>query len=78
MTQSVAFIRCKDLKEAQKIKNELDNPIYKFIVNITRYGNFNNIRVLQNISKLKYIKLNENELDTINKFNEKYYEKIKK
>ncbi len=73
MTQSVAFVRCENLKEAKKIQKELENPIYKFINNITRYGNFNNIRVLQRLSKLKDIKLNNEELDFIKDFNERYY-----
>lgn len=48
MTQSIAFIRCKDEEEANNISNVLNHPLYKFINNICRYGNFNNIRVLQN------------------------------
>lgn len=73
MTQSVAFVRCKSLPEAKKIKEELDNPLYKFIINITRYGNFNNIRILQNLSLLKDIKLTKEELKLIEKFNSIYY-----
>ncbi|MHA1540554.1 MAG: Eco57I restriction-modification methylase domain-containing protein [Alphaproteobacteria bacterium] len=73
MTQSVAFVRCENLKKAKKIQKELENPIYKFTNNITRYGNFNNIRVLQKLSKLKDIKLNIEELDFIKNFNERYY-----
>jgi hypothetical protein len=37
MTQSIAFVRCSSKKEAEKIKNELDNDIYIFLNNITRY-----------------------------------------
>ena len=48
MTQSIAFINCSSKGEAEKIKKELDNNFYKFINNLTRYGNFNNIRVMQN------------------------------
>ena len=35
------------LKEAVKYKEILDHPLYKFINNICRWGNFNNIRILQ-------------------------------
>ncbi len=77
MTQSVAFIRCKTEEEAIKIKEELDSPVYKTIVNLTRYGNFNNIRVIQNMKKLSKIKLNEKENKFIEKFNKEYYEKKK-
>ena len=47
MTQSIAFIMCKNEREAQKINKVLNHPMYKFINNICRYGNFNNIRILQ-------------------------------
>ena len=47
MTQSIAFIMCKDETEAKNISCVLNHPMYKFINNICRYGNFNNIRILQ-------------------------------
>ena len=47
MTQSIAFIMCKDETEAKNINKVLNHPVYKFINNICRYGNFNNIRILQ-------------------------------
>ena len=78
MTQSVAFIRCKNLQEAQEIKKQLDNPIYRFVNNITRYGNFNNIRILQNFSILESIKLTSAEIKFITQFNSSYYGKKEK
>ena len=75
MTQSIAFIRCSSLKDATQIKKELDNPIYKFVNNLTRYGNFNNIRVLQQLSKLENILLTKEEINFITTFNNKYYKK---
>ena len=47
MTQSIAFIICKDEIEAKNISSVLNHPMYTFINNICRYGNFNNIRILQ-------------------------------
>ena len=47
MTQSITFIKCKNKKEANKIKEVLNHPMYIFINNICRFGNFNNIRILQ-------------------------------
>lgn len=47
MTQSIAFLICKDLIEAENMKNILMHDLYKFLNNICRYGNFNNIRILQ-------------------------------
>jgi methylase of polypeptide subunit release factors len=47
MTQSIAFIRCEDENEANNISKVLSHPLYKFVNDICRYGNFNNIRILQ-------------------------------
>jgi len=47
MTQSIAFIRCKDQKQAEKYKKILDHELYVFLNNVCRWGNFNNIRILQ-------------------------------
>lgn len=78
MTQSIAFVRCQSYEEALKIKSELDNEIYLFLNNLTRYGNFNNIRVLQHLPLLESIVLNKQELEFIQKFNGAYYGKKKK
>lgn len=47
MTQSIAFILALNLKQAQEYKLILDHPLYIFLNNIHRYGNFNNVRILQ-------------------------------
>ena len=47
MTQNMAFIRCNGKKEAEKVSKILQHPLYKFLNNICRWGNFNNIRILQ-------------------------------
>ncbi len=48
MTQSIAFIRCEDdIVKAHKIRDILKHPLYKFLNDICRWGNFNNIRILQ-------------------------------
>lgn len=47
MTQSIAFIRCKNEREANEVVSVLNHPLYRFINNICRWGNFNNIRILQ-------------------------------
>ncbi len=61
MTQSIAFIRCGSKEEAEKISKDLDAPIYKFINNLARYGNFNNERILQRLPKLDKISLTDEE-----------------
>ncbi len=75
MTQSIAFIRCKDKEEAERINDELNHDIYKFLNNITRYGNFNNVRILQNLPKYGTFKLTKEELEFVKEFNKKYYGK---
>jgi hypothetical protein len=65
ITQSIAFIICKNLAESQNIAKELNNPVYKFLNNITRYGNFNNIRVLQNLPIFSSFELTTSENDFI-------------
>lgn len=47
MTQSIVFILCKSEEEAKKYALILQHPLYIFINNICRWGNFNNIRILQ-------------------------------
>tara|TARA_Y100000389_G_C17449570_1_gene513831 strand:+ start:880 stop:2163 length:1284 start_codon:yes stop_codon:yes gene_type:complete len=51
MTQSIAFIRCESEEIAQNITNILKHPLYKFLNDICRYGNFNNVRILQMFPK---------------------------
>lgn len=47
MTQSIAFIRCETKEIADIICEQLKSPLYRFLNNACRYGNFNNIRILQ-------------------------------
>jgi hypothetical protein len=49
MTQSIAFIRVKDEAEAKMVASTLMHPLYIALNNACRYGNFNNIRVLQRL-----------------------------
>jgi tRNA1(Val) A37 N6-methylase TrmN6 len=51
MTQSIVFIQCENEIEAKKYLNILQHPLYVFLNNICRWGNFNNIRILQNFPK---------------------------
>lgn len=47
MTQSIVFIQCINEAEAKKYSYILQHPLYVFINNICRWGNFNNIRIIQ-------------------------------
>jgi adenine-specific DNA-methyltransferase len=51
MTQSIVFIRCKNKEEAEEYVSVLQHPLYVFLNNICRWGNFNNIRILQSFPK---------------------------
>ena len=73
MTQSIAFIQCKTKIEAEKISKELNDEVYIFLNNISRYGNFNNIRILQSFPILTEFKLTETEKRFIKEFNDVYY-----
>ena len=51
MTQSIVFILCKNKSQAEKYSKILQHPLYVFLNNICRWGNFNNVRILQNFPK---------------------------
>jgi methylase of polypeptide subunit release factors len=72
MTQSIAFIRCSSKEEAERISKEINNEVYVFLNNITRYGNFNNNRILQIFPIYKDFNLTEEELKFIREFNNAY------
>ena len=47
MTQSIVFLLCSSEEQAKKYVQILEHPLYVFLNNICRWGNFNNIRILQ-------------------------------
>lgn len=68
MTQSIAFILCDSQEEAERICNEISLPVYKTIVDLTRYGNFNNQRILQHLSLLSTFELTAEEEKFVNTY----------
>ena len=68
MTQSIAFILCDSKEEAEKICEEISKPIYKTIVDLTRYGNFNNQRILQHLTVFKDLSLTDEEENFVNNY----------
>jgi adenine-specific DNA-methyltransferase len=56
MTQSIVFILCDDEEQSKKYLQILQHPLYVFVNNICRWGNFNNIRILQSfpIPEIEY------------------------
>lgn len=63
MTQSIVFIRCQTKEKAEEIKKILEHPLYVFLNNICRWGNFNNIRILQSFPIVKNYNTVLNELN---------------
>ena len=51
MTQSIVFVRCESKEKAVQLAELLRHPLYIFINNICRWGNFNNIRILQSFPR---------------------------
>jgi len=65
MTQSIAFIICENKNQAELYKNILNHPLYVFLNNICRWGNFNNIRILQKFPKPNLTKYNNDDDENI-------------
>ena len=68
MTQSIVFILCDDEEHAKKYLQILQHPLYIFINNICRWGNFNNIRILQSFP-IPSIEYSGNHKELYNYFN---------
>jgi SAM-dependent methyltransferase len=68
MTQSIVFILCSTEEEAKKYLQILQHPLYLFLNNICRWGNFNNIRILQNFP-IPIVDYNGNIKDLYTHFN---------
>ena len=74
MTQSIAFIRHDSYEEAFQTCEELKNNVYSLVISLTRYGNFNNQRILQNLTKYSLLDLTLEEKEFINSMKGKLYE----
>jgi len=68
MTQSIVFILCSNEDQAKKYLEILKHPLYVFINNICRWGNFNNIRILQSFP-IPTIEYSGNHQEIYNYFN---------
>jgi len=68
MTQSIVFILCRDETEANHYFQILQHPLYVFVNNICRWGNFNNIRILQSFP-IPDIEYSGNHQEIYNYFN---------
>lgn len=66
-TQSVGYFAFDSKENANKYMMHITSNIYKLIVHLTRYGNFNNIKVLKHLRFDENIELNENEIYEVTK-----------
>ncbi|WP_221278925.1 Eco57I restriction-modification methylase domain-containing protein [Helicobacter gastrocanis] len=64
-TQSVGYIAFESQAEAQNYMAFLKQPHIKLLIHLTRYGNFNNIKVLKHLSFAKQMDFTRAELETI-------------
>ncbi len=69
VTQSVGYISFDSKTDAKDFLEKMTAPIYRVFVHLTRYGNFNNIKLLRHLKFDEFIELNNIELETINKLN---------
>lgn len=70
VTQSVGYIAFDEKTEAEAFLEIIKRPVYKVLVHLTRYGNFNNIKILRHFkfsSNLGLSKVEENEIERLNK-----------
>jgi adenine-specific DNA-methyltransferase len=67
VTQSVGYISFDKESDAVNFLKKMVQPHIKLIVHLTRYGNFNNIKVLRHLAFNKAIKFNKAEIAEINK-----------
>lgn len=68
VTQSVGYISAETLDDAKRILNEISKPHFKLIVHLTRYGNFNNIKVLRHLAfedKITFTEKEQIEIDRL-------------
>lgn len=76
-TQGMGYIICNDEEDANNIKNILSLKLYRFIVNITRWSNWNSPDILKTLPKTeigditdeelyKFFNLTEDEIKFIN------------
>ena len=68
VTQSVGYISFETEEEARNFCDKMKNDLFKTVVHLTRYGNFNNIMVLKHILFDKELSLSKQEKDFIRCF----------
>ncbi len=71
VTQSVAYISCQNMEEAKKKIKILQSVLFRILIHLTRYGNFNNLCILKHLNfNYKHTFFNE-QLSIIKSLNDK-------
>lgn len=65
VTQSVGYVACDTEDEAIAVRDELTKPLWKVLIHLTRYGNFNNIMLLKHLRFGENIEMTSAEADVI-------------
>ena len=71
VTQSVGYIEFQQKAEAEKYLENLNQSHIKVLVHLTRYGNFNNTKLLKHLNFNKNIIMNKEETQIIKKLRSK-------
>jgi hypothetical protein len=77
-TQGMGYVLCESREEAERIKDLLLTPLYRFIANVTRWSNFNVPLVMQSLPLYPYSKpIDEETMYASFRLNKKEIELIK-
>ncbi len=64
-TQSVGYVSFDDRNSAEDFLQRMTSPHFKLLVHLTRYGNFNNIKLLKHLRFQEDIKLSSKERNEV-------------
>lgn len=66
ITQSVGYMSFNSKKEAEDVLKIIKKDEFKLIIHLSRFGNFNNIKVLKHLNFFNKIEFTEEEKAEIN------------
>lgn len=71
VTQSVAYISCSNMNDAKEKIKILKNSLFRILIHLTRYGNFNNLCVLKHLNFNYKHAFTDKQLNIIKALNDK-------
>ncbi len=60
------YLSFKNKQDAKDMLNIITQNHYKLLIHITRYGNFNNVKLLKNMNFSKKVEFTKEEIEEIN------------